>query len=474
VREPMQTPRSSSVVVAFLASAGAVAIPAVAHAGGFTVARFGGDHGNVAADNPTALYFNPAGLAERDPDDPEKKFEVHIFLDGSFALRYLSWEHATSASDVPDPTGAEGANSGKATLLNFVTSPMAAVNFKIKDFAVGAGFAVPFGGQESWSQNSKFASSTMFPGPVDGIQRWSVINGSITSDYIMLGAAYDIADRFSIGASVNVVRSDVKTVRARTTDGTNDTSNEGRSLLQVGGWEGAFGVGVMGEIVPHKLWIGASYQSEPGVAGPMRLKGTLQNNFGGIKTNDPVQFFQEMPAIYRLGLRARPSDKWEVRFNAQVEDWSVFQNQCVAAANATTCSTNSDGTVTKGETPPPIQNIARHWGPSFGTRFGGSYFASEVVEVFASLGFDSNAIPSTTLEPTFTDFNSFSPSLGAKFTIGNHVKLAGSYTHYIAIPRDTTGQNTLAKLQPPSRTPDAGGKYNQILGVFNVNAEFSF
>jgi long-chain fatty acid transport protein len=470
----MQTPRSSSVVVAFLASAGAVAIPAVAQAGGFTVARFGGDHGNVATDNPTALYFNPAGLADRDPDDPDKKFELHVFLDASFALRYLSWDHAAAPSDVPDPMGAAGANTGKATLLNFVTSPMAAVNFKIKDFAIGAGFCVPFGGQESWNQNSKFANSTMFPGPVDGIQRWSVINGTITSDYIMLGAAYDIADRVAIGASLNVIRTDVNTVRARTTDGTNDTANEGRSLLTVGGWNGAFGVGILGEVVPHKLWIGASYQSEPGVAGGMRLKGTLQNNFAGVKTNDPVQLFQEMPAIYRFGLRAKPADKWEIRFNAQVEDWSVFKNQCIAVASATTCTTNPDGTAPTTENPPPIQNIPRNWGPSFGTRFGGSYWVSDPVEIFASLGFDSNAIPSSTLEPTFTDFNSFSPSFGAKFGIGKHVKLAGSYTHYIAIPRDTTGESTLAKLQPPSRTPDAGGQYNQVLGVLNVNAELSF
>ncbi len=467
----MHNLRSSSFAVALVASVGALVVPTAARAGGFTVARFGGDHGNVATDNPTALYFNPAGLADRDPDDPDKKFEVHIFVDGNLAIRYLSFEHSKAPSDVADPPGAAGANTGTATLLNLVASPMAAINFKIKDFAVGAGFCVPFGGQESWSQNSKFANSTMYPGPVDGIQRWDVINGSVTSDYFMLGAAYDIAERVSLGASLNIVRTDVKTIRARTLDGSDDTSNEGRSLLDVGGWEGAFGVGILGEIVPRKLWLGFSYQSEPGVAGQQRLKGTLQNNFGGVKTNDQVQFFQEMPAIYRLGLRARPSDKWEVRFNAQVEDWSVFQNQCVATAKATSCTTNTNGSAPSGDT---IQNIERHWGPAFGARFGGSYFVSDPVEIFASVGFDSNAIPSSTLEPTFTDFNTFSPSFGAKFSLGKHAKLAGSYTHYIAIPRDTTGESTLASYQAPSRTPDAGGKYNQILGVFNVNAEFDF
>ena len=41
----------------------AVAAPAPAVASGFAAAEFGGEHGNVVTTNPTALYFNPAGIA---------------------------------------------------------------------------------------------------------------------------------------------------------------------------------------------------------------------------------------------------------------------------------------------------------------------------------------------------------------------------------------------------------------------------
>ena len=34
-----------------------------AQAAGFASARFGGEHGHVLASNPTALYYNPAGIA---------------------------------------------------------------------------------------------------------------------------------------------------------------------------------------------------------------------------------------------------------------------------------------------------------------------------------------------------------------------------------------------------------------------------
>ena len=34
-------------------------------ASGFSSAEFGGEHGNVVTTNPTALYFNPAGITLR-------------------------------------------------------------------------------------------------------------------------------------------------------------------------------------------------------------------------------------------------------------------------------------------------------------------------------------------------------------------------------------------------------------------------
>ena len=37
--------------------------PAPVRGGGFAVARYGGEHGNPATEHPTAIYFNPAGLA---------------------------------------------------------------------------------------------------------------------------------------------------------------------------------------------------------------------------------------------------------------------------------------------------------------------------------------------------------------------------------------------------------------------------
>src|SRR5688500_3277889 len=66
-----------------------------ASAAGFATARFGGEHGTVVTTNPTALYYNPAGLGFSEG--------FHLMADGSLALRSVTWLHRPAAGDPPDP-----------------------------------------------------------------------------------------------------------------------------------------------------------------------------------------------------------------------------------------------------------------------------------------------------------------------------------------------------------------------------------
>ena len=460
-------------VFAMSAALAALTVASTAEASGFYTARMGGEHGTPTTDNPTAIYWNPAGLADRDPNVPDAPFEVHIFVDGNLAWHQESWTHKTSPTDSPVEADGQGANDGEAKLLNFVAAPMVGLNFKIKDFAIGAGFYVPFGGQGEFKKNDKFKNSTAYAGAVDGVQRWQVIDGDIKSVYISVGAAYDIVKRVSIGASFNLVNSDIKQNRARTADSSNNLDVEGRSFLDVSSWNGAFGVGVLGEIVPRKVWLGVSYQSEPGVSGGMVMKGDLHNNFTGTAVTQKVKVFQELPAVYMFGVRARPAQDWEIRFSARLTDWSVFDRQCITTDDNVDCQVKKDGSPAKASTAPLI-NIVRDWAPAFGARLGGSYWVKDNVELFASVGYDSAAVPSSTLEPALPDFQDISPTIGGHFYIGKHFGAEVSYTQFIDVPRDTTGKSATATYKPPSQTPDSGGKYTQAIGATNVNVEVIF
>ncbi len=473
----MRTKTTLRVLIGSAAFLAPLALTASAQASGFGTARFGGEHGHPTTDNPTAIYYNPAGLAEDTPGMEKKDWRLKFFVDGNLALRWAGWSHAASSDDVPEPDDAKGANSGESSLFNLAAAPMIGASFKVNDvgpgdLGFGVGFYVPFGGASSWDKNTDFEGSDKYAGPVDGVQRWHTIDGTLRSIYISAGVAYDIMDRVSIGISGNVVMSEVKTIRARNSDGGNDIELEGRSLIDVSGITGSLGVGIIGEIEPEKVWIGFSYQSQPGF-GETALKGTLTNNLSGsLEPAADVKLLQSLPDVYRLGVRARPVKEVELRLFGDVTNWSVFDRQCIIPSTQDDCKLNPDGSVAAGDQ--TILALRRDWGPAFGIRAGGSYFLSEVVELYLGAGYDSNAIPDATLEPALTDFHKASVAGGARFSAGDIFAAAISYTHIFYASRDTTGESVLPKLSPPSRSPDSGGQYTQTIGVINANVQLSF
>jgi long-chain fatty acid transport protein len=435
-------------------------------AAGFAAARFGGEHGQVVTTNPTALYFNPAGIAFSEG--------THIFVDGTLALRSASWEHARAPSDPPDPMGAEGQAAGKATLFNVFGGPMLGATTKLGNLAFGASLSVPFGGRASWDKNDAFANNAQVPLGVDGIQRWHGIDGALTFIYLTAGAAYRIGP-LAIGATGNLVLSSVKSLQAKGFAGTGkpEPNNEGRAEIDVSGTHGSFGLGAMLEAVPQRLWLGASYQAQPGL-GSQVLTGTLTNTYLGSSAPFPVKFHQALPDIVRLGGRLRPTDTLELRLFGDFTRWSVLKTQCVVIdQNDYKCAVNADGSDASGAGA-VLQNLRRRWNDTFGIRAGVSQWLKPTIEIFAGLGYETAAVPDETLDPAIGDANNLAAALGARFGILPSVFVAGSYTHIQFFNRDTTGKSQLAQPSFPTARPDGGGKYSQWIGLFNFNVEAKF
>ncbi|HSO00069.1 MAG TPA: outer membrane protein transport protein, partial [Candidatus Nanopelagicales bacterium] len=393
----MPTLRSRPASARYAARAASLALVLVgafqaepALASGFSSARFGAEHGNPVTPNPTAVYYNPASLGETEG--------FHLFVDGSLALRSAGWQHALAETD-DDSSAAtytggrwgEGQpNAGQATLFNVIAAPMIGASYKLGDLAFGAGWYVPFGGQATWDKDENYnyegadfaakpaGLAPAYPGPYDGVQRFHTISGAIQSMYFTLAAAYKIPGvGLSIGVSGNFIRSSVKTLRARTVAGDNTLASEGRSLIDVSGLHASFGVGLMYEAIPKKLWFGASYQAQPGF-GEMELTGTLRNEVTGLPAETAVSMYQSLPDIIRLGARWKPTDDLELRLFGDFSRWSVMQNQCIANEGQP-CEVDETGAAAGGSN--PIVNISREWNDAFGIRAGLSYWPTEVAEV---------------------------------------------------------------------------------------------
>ncbi|MCA9716915.1 MAG: outer membrane protein transport protein [Myxococcales bacterium] len=472
-----------------------------AEASGLATARFGGEHGHPTTDNPTATYYNPAGIG--------LSTGTHIFIDGTLALRWASYERPESAINNPGtgtPDEAIDANAGKATLFNVIGAPFVGVtsDFGTQGLVVGgASFSVPFGGQAVWNANEKYQGSDRYPGAVDGVQRWYTIDGALRSMYITGSLAFHLKKiGLAIGVSGSAIYSGVNTIRARNADGTDDlvlsqdfdnpaNLKEGRSLIDVSGWQGGFGIGAVWHL-RDKFWVGASYTSQPNVVGGMKLKGTLVNILASARQPDEteVEFTQTLPDIIRLGFRVRPLEKLELRLFGDFTRWSVMDKQCVLDSGvedrncefpgADTALDNPSGfgsgqnangdTVVKGVT----QHLPRFWKNGGGVRFGASYFFTEKVEGYAGLGYDSTAVPVQTVDAALLDMHKMSVSVGGRFQIVRNFALALTLTDLIYFPLDTKGRNVLNQFQAPTRQADANGVYKSNIAVANLYLDVSF
>jgi long-chain fatty acid transport protein len=441
------------------ATIGTCSFSGAALASGFSVARFGGEHGHPVTDNPTALFHNPAALRAERPE---------LFFDGLVGRRRITYTRSRSANDAPDAEGAEGANVGRATLDNWLVGPSLWLAVPVSSrLVLAAGLFTPFGGPVSWDERSDFQDAA-YPGPVDGVTRFHSIEGISITSYGSLGGSYQVGDTgLRLGAAFNLMYSMVEDVRAWSSGG-NQVAGEGRSLLEASGFAAGFAAGAFWESRAKDFRLGLSYQSRPNLAGGQRLHGELSNNIGGPSSAN-VELHQDLPDSVRLGIAYQVDPTIELRAMGVWERWSAFARQCVADAG-TECQLLPNGGQPEGGK--VLQNVPRDFHDAFEGRVGASVWLGPSMEVFSGIGVMSRATPDATLDPSLPDFFGVSFTLGARHSFTKSVALAASYTQIIAAPRDARSE--LASYDLPSKLPDASGHYTQSVGFADVNVSVRF
>ncbi|MCA9537370.1 MAG: outer membrane protein transport protein [Myxococcales bacterium] len=473
-----------------------------AHAGGFVVARFGGEHGHVTTDNATAMYYNPAGISLR--------AGTHLYLDGTFAWRSFTYDRDPAAIDnvIADGETSVGTradqiaqNSGEGGLFNFAAAPFAGVvtDFGVPNLGVGLSFYAPFGGASVYDTKDEYKGTPAF----DGSQRWWAIEGTIRTLYVTGAVAYTIPKlNLSLGVGLNFARSEVHTIRARNATGHDHMTDaegnpvEGRAIVDVSGNEFALGGGLIWKPVDN-VWLGASYQSAPNfgesvLAGTATLVQGRGVYAGGVPEEPDVELKQSLPDIFRLGGRWRPVDVAEIRLFGELQRWSSFDKQCIIDTSKDQKCDGSTGTVAL---------LPRDWEDSFGVRAGGSYWISPDIELYVGAGFDMSAVPDDTLEAGLYDTDKGTASLGGRFTLlDGALAISATYTQVFYADREikprghvqkgagTPVDESAAQNDPietetdinrfgfatNERNPDSAGTYKQAVGVFNLNVEYNF
>jgi long-chain fatty acid transport protein len=322
----------------------------------FATAR--GEAFTATADNPSAIYYNPAGITQLEGSNLRSGI-YGIYLDPSYN----------------PPSGAP--NSGKTyhSSDNLAAAPQFFYTYTPKDLPLsfGLGIYAPYGGKISWPQNSGF--------------RAVALDGSLTYIRFNPVIALKLARSLSIGGGlmVNYAKIDMEQGLLA-----NQMPFANYFRFKGDGWDAGYNLGVLWQ--PHeKISIGASFRSSTTITMDGHTEFEQQPVIP--TTRLPAQADFTFPWTADFGISYRPTPKWNLEFDADYTDWSSF------------------GTVTinqQGTPPYPVQQnipVTLDWQASWMYEFGVTRFFDNGWHISAGYVYDENSIPNSFYSPLAADLD---------------------------------------------------------------------
>jgi long-chain fatty acid transport protein len=409
-------------------------LPLVAFAGGFGLNEQGAKASGMAnafaaqADDPTAVYFNPAGIVQLEgtqvtvgasPVIPQAKFESNT---NDTTFRHTSPGQTTNLDN-------------KAVVV-----PNAYLTQKVSD-RVSFGFATfsNFGLETNWPDDwpgrfilggTKAELTTLSVNPVLAFkphERFSLAVGPV-----MQYLDVDLRNEFFVGSPVS-------NPEAKFTG--DDTA---------WGWNAALMVWL-----PANIKFGASYRSEVS----HRIHGQLKFNPNvGFDTGFTADI--KTPANAYLGL-AWTHGPLTLEFDAQWTDWSSFSqleavfNQPVAGHSGLT--------------------VEEDWHDAWGYRFGAQFTVNQYLDVRAGIAYDESPIPSKSAGPLVPGSDRWIYAAG----FGGHYKAFTADLAYQYVDAESVQMGSVTELGADAALPLLGGqlqgKFKDVDGhiiAFNLSYRF--
>jgi long-chain fatty acid transport protein len=342
--------------------------PAVAHAsGGFEIDEQSAPAVGMAgaytaiADDPSAIYSNPAGLAQQP------------------GLGILAGGHVIVARTHISPDG--------LTLWHPAALPTIYVAQRfLHRFSVGVGIFTNFGEH--------------FDYPRDWRGRFIGHFVDVTTATINPTLALRITDWLAVGGGVDIVRATLDLYRTLNFGGGEGDLHVGISDFAVGG-----NVGVIGQLIPNHLRIGFSYRTRIDLdfsgEGAISAPAELRAQTGGLQH---ARLSLPLPHNFAAGL-AGFVGHLVVSAEVKVSIWRDLQQLTLTLTDpaAPGSSPTSDNVVA---------NLHNTWGLRVGAQYG---FANDRWRVRLGGGFDTSPVPLSTLGPLVPDTHRALVSVGAGF-----------------------------------------------------------
>jgi long-chain fatty acid transport protein len=321
----------------------------------------------ATADNPSAIYYNPAGITQLTNSN---------FRGGIYGI-YLEPSYRP-------PGTAPNAGHTYYSSDNFAAVPQIFFTHTVKSvpLSFGLGVYAPFGGKISWPQNTGFRTIA-----TDGSLKYLTVNPVV---------ALKVFPSLSIGAGamVNYVKMDFE-------QGLRPSylpPNVNFFRFTGDGWSAGYNLGVRWQPA-DQVSFGMTFRSSANVTLNGHT-GFEQFSAGIPKSSLPAHMDLKFPMTAVFGVSYRPRPKWNLEVDANYTDWSSF------------------GTTTiyqKGTTPlggPQNPSVALDWQPSWMYEFGVTRYFDSGWHVSGGYVFNENSVPNSFYTPLAADMDRHFFSIG--------------------------------------------------------------
>lgn len=386
------------------------------HAGGFQLNEHGaramgmGGAFTAVADDPSAMYFNGAGLTQL--------YGWNFMVGTSFIA-----PNSEFRGIYPDIT------SYKTKAQTFVI-PNGYATYSSGDWAVGLSFNVPFGLGTEWPAN--------WPG------RYLALKTDVRAYTITGEGAYKIMDNLSLSAGLEFSFATVTI-----TENTPQAPFPGDALISLDGKDNsAFGYnfGILYKPI-SKLSLGASFHSQIkyNFTGTATTTGASQlaSNFpaGAITAALTTPFNLTFGAAYEV------IPELKVSADFQYVGWSSYDTLAIDFANV------------------PRVASPRLYDNSYIVRLGGEYKLTSTLLIEAGIYYDHNPVKPQYLNPSLPDANRICPSIGVNYQVTSHFTAAASYLFI------RSSELTVTNSQEGN--PPFNGTYNSYANIGSISLSYS-
>lgn len=336
------------------------------------------------ADNPSAIYYNPAGMTQLEG-------KLNLSLGASLIQPFTTYKN----------------DSGNETDMRrqIFTIPNAYVvsNLGLENFAFGVGATSFWGLGTYWAE--------------DSFSKYVATKSDYNTQDLMFAGAFKINDNISIGASADYVKSYVnkkKKINNIYLGGTGDGDFQlkGRDNSAWG-----YRLSTLYKLNKNHSF-GFMYRSPIDI----KYKGKIYfDNVTGFGNSYETEITSKstLPQSILLGYCYKPDDKWRFEFDAEWMDWSSIQEEKIdypSESNAARLNVLNTGNPTP-----------KDWHSTFSYALGAEYKVNDILKLRGGYFYHKTPIPQSNFDTSLPDATSNSVTVGAGINLNKNTTLDFAY-----------------------------------------------